>query len=739
MKKILLFSAISLAILGAGCSSEEERFGSEGIGRVVLSPVIKSEVTTVNSRAVAGEDNLRESLILWVSTEDKVIRKYKGASSIPDKDWLPSGEYLAEAWAGDSVSATFDSNKRWFKGSSRFSVSALQTTQVQIPCKIANVLVDMMYESDLLQNLRDLKIVVGHSQGELEFAPDSGVGYFMMPSTDKDLKWTLTATRVEDGVAIKKSGVIKGAKPATRYTLMVHANVSDDEVGGAFFGLTVNTSMKPVYDEFTVEIPPVIEAYGFTANEGAVFKEGQIGDQSIFIIACADIASAKLTLDGLSELLGGITDRQGNPFETIDFITIGDDMKAQIEAGGIDWVYEYYDDYQSATLKVNFREKFTNNLKEGEYDFIHEITDTANPPRTTNQTIHVRVSNDILNLLLPEPYDVWPTKATVSAVAMQEEYGNVGFEYRKSGDAAWISATATPAAAVDGKTSFNAVFTSLTPGTTYEYRVISDMDNYASNPLEFTTEAPLQLPNAGFENWSTGDKNVKLPFGAGEDKFWDSGNHGSITLGINVTEDDSSIKHSGDKSIKLASANVTMLGMGKFAAGNVFVGEYLKTDGTDGILGWGRPFASRPSALKGYIKYRTGKLDSKDLSKNIGNTPMSQNDNDQGIIYVAILDNSVSKTAENKSYPVIIKTKASERSLFSQDDPNVLGYGQQVWTENTEGEGMIPFTIPINYDGKPHNVPSYILLTCSASRYGDFFVGSTSAEMWIDDLELVYE
>ena len=701
--------------------------------------MLKSDVTTVTSRAVAGEDKLRENLTLWLSKEDKVIRKYKGATSIPEKDWLPSGEYFAEAWAGDSVSATFDPNQRWFKGSARFTVSALQTTTVQIPCKISNVLVDMLFDSDLLDKLTDVKIVVGHSRGQLEFTPSSGMGYFMMPSTDKNLTWTLTATRVEDGVAIKKSGVIRNAKPATRYTLIAHANVDDSEIGGAFFGIQVDTSMKPVYDEFTVEIPPVIEAYGFTPSEGVVFKEGQIGNQAIFIIACADIASAKLTLAGLSDLLGGITDRQGNPFETIDFISVGDDLKPQIEAGGIDWEYEYHEDYQSATLKVNFRETFTNNLKEGEYEFIHEITDNATPPRTTNQTVHVRVSNALLNLQSPEPYDIWATKATVSAVAMQDEYGNVSFEYRKKGDSDWNSATATQVG--DGaRPSFNAVLTSLLPETPYEYRVISDIDNYVSEPLEFTTESPLQLPNAGFEHWSDGENGVKLPFDAGEDPFWDSGNRGSITLGVNVTSDDSSVKHSGDKSIKLASANVEFLGFGKFAAGNVFVGEYLKTDGTDGVLGWGRPFTSRPTALKGYIKYRTGKLNSLKLSDNIkkipGN-PIAADDNDQGIIYVAILDNSVSKTAEGKSYPVIIKTKTAE--LFSENDPNVLGYGQQVWTENTEGEGMIPFTIPINYDGKPHNIPSYILLTCSASRYGDYFVGSTSAEMWIDDLELVYE
>ena len=733
MKKIVLFSAIALSALAYGCADEREQFGSEGIGRVILSPEIKSDVSSVVSRAVAGEDNLRESLVLWISNSNGPIRKYKGATSIPEKDWLPSGEYLAEAWAGDSVSATFDQNQRWFKGASKFSISALQTTEVKIPCKIANVLVDVIFDSYIIDNLSDIKLTVGHNRGQLEYTPDAlTTGYFMMPSTDKNLIWTLTATRIEDGVAIKKTGTIKNAKAATRYTLVVHANVDDDEIGGAFFDLKVDTSMKPVYDYFTVEIPPVIEGYGFNPTDGVVFKEGEIGEQAIFITASADIVSAKLTLDGLSEYLGGITDLQGQPFNTLDFMTINDEIKAKVEAGGIDWEYNYYEEYESATLKINFREAFTDRLTEGEYDFIHEITDSANPPRTTNQTVNVRVSNDILNLQTPDAYDVWATKATITAVAMQNDYGTVGFEYRQEGSSTWTPVAAASAGDIDGRPGFSAQLTGLTPGATYEYRVTSDKDNFASKDLAFTTEAPLKIPNASFEGWQQPAK-PWLPYGEGEDQFWDTGNHGSTTLSAssNISMPDYDLHNNGKTSAHLVSRNVVV----KFAAGNIFAGEYLATDGTDGVLGWGRPFTSRPKALKGYVKYKTGDINRGDATK-IPGKPVSKGDNDQGIIYVALLDNTVSKSHGGKTYPVIIKTKTAE--LFSQNDPNVLGYGEQVWTESTDGEGLIPFEIPINYDGKPHNKASYIVITCSASRYGDYFVGSDSAEMWIDDLELVY-
>ena len=67
------------------------------------------------------------------------------------------------------------------------------------------------------------------------------------------------------------------------------------------------------------------------------------------------------------------------------------------------------------------------------------------------------------------------------------------------------------------------------------------------------------------------------------------------TLNKNVTTYDATIKHSGNYSAKLQSQYVALFGIGAFAAGNVFVGKFLKIDGTDGILRFGRPFTSRPS------------------------------------------------------------------------------------------------------------------------------------------------
>ena len=35
--------------------------------------------------------------------------------------------------------------------------------------------------------------------------------------------------------------------------------------------------------------------------------------------------------------------------------------------------------------------------------------------------------------------------------------------------------------------------------------------------------------------------------------------------------------------------------------------------------------------------------------------------------------------------------------------------------------------------------PTHLIVVCSASRYGDYFTGSSDSEMWVDDFELIYE
>ena len=54
------------------------------------------------------------------------------------------------------------------------------------------------------------------------------------------------------------------------------------------------------------------------------------------------------------------------------------------------------------------------------------------------------------------------------------------------------------------------------------------------------------------------------------------------------------------KAARLESKFIGLGSIGKFAAGNLFIGEYIRTEGTNGVLDFGKPFTARPTKLKGH-------------------------------------------------------------------------------------------------------------------------------------------
>ena len=227
--------------------------------------------------------------------------------------------------------------------------------------------------------------------------------------------------------------------------------------------------------------------------------------------------------------------------------------------------------------------------------------------------------------------DAWARIAWLAADGLSDT--EMGFRYRKKGDTEWLSA---PDVEIEGGT-FRTKLTGLDPETTYELQAYSDTDT--SDIREFTTDATPQLLNAGFETWSTDRSDILYPYAAeatAEERYWATGNPGSMTLKKLVTTNEKNPRPGSDGQFcaQLKSQYVSFLGVGKFAAGNLFTGRYAETKGTDGIVQFGQPFTSRPVALHGWVKYNRGKMDY------IKNSPVGMNfakgDPDEGIIYMAL-------------------------------------------------------------------------------------------------------
>ncbi len=728
MKKIYFECAASLAMLSfSGCSDDinyQDPTGGEG--RVFLRPLLSSDVK-VESRAILTDEELHESALIWISNSKGVVRKYTGTSSIPAGGVnLVSDNYVAEVWAGDSVPASFE--HRYFKGREAFAVSGGRTTQVDIECRIANTVVAVDYDDAVDNVLTDYTMTVGHVAGSLVYeGRDNRLGYFMMNSRATGLTYTLTAKKA-DGSEFTFTGEIADAKPATKYVLHVkHADKPAEDFGGALISIVVDETMIEVEDTIELYAAPTVEGTNFDLTKPIIGEQGKLTEKKLWIKSTKGFSRLEFACPEFATLLG----ISGNDF---NIFGMAEDVTARIEAAGFSFqrftheAAETEAEREFEEVKVIMSADFMSLFPNGEHTLTVTVVD--NNGRTTVTPIQIVVSDAKLMTDEVIDHEIWATHATLHGTVMKADVANVGFNYREAGTQAWTFVSGNVAAPAEGL-NYSAEITGLTPGTTYEYVATSD-DFTAATPVTFTTEAASQLPNAGMETWNT-SSTPYLIAADGSSMFWDSGNHGSATMGKNITTPEETIKHSGNFSAKLESQFVGMGAIGKFAAGNIFVGDYLATDGTDGILGWGRAFTSRPKALKVWVKYtpQTVTYSKTDLLK--------KGDMDQGIIYAALVDDSKqSYTYKNDTYswPCIVRTKSSDRNLFDKNGSNVIAYGERVFTEATAGDQLVEIEIPLDYTTDTKR-PSNIILTCSSSRYGDYFTGGPSV-MYVDDFELVY-
>lgn len=717
--------------MAASCAHEFEPF-EKGAGTLRLSANVNSDVQIVSRALTADQEKaLAESAIIWISNEKGLVHEFIGASNVPESLRLLSGAYTAEAWVGDSVPASWD--KTFYKsGFQKFNIATGKDTEVTLNCRVANTLASVKYATEVLDVLSNPIMTIGLADGLTDGShtltfdeTNAGAkGRFMINSRTKGLVYTISGTQ-SDGTEFTKSDTIKNIKPSTEYRLNVIYAGQDLVVGGAYFQIEVEE--EPVGDESQVQIilPPNIFALesGFDSNNFCRGEEGKIGRKSIFIVAGCRITDIELTSDDIKAIIDG----DGR----IDLLNITGTPKDKLHSKGVNWEYAYDEENDTYWTRLNLEEEFTNTLAEGDHTFAFMVKDENN--NVTNKTFTISITNAPVAVAPVQQESITYTGATLEATKLKEatEYG---FELREvSASRSYEDWTRIPAT-VQGNRIF-AVVNDLKDGSQYEYRVYAD-DFVSTETSTFVTLKHLQLPNAGFEIWSKPGK-VLLP--AEDDnvsnRYWDTGNHGSSTLGSQVTTNASDYKHSGEYSAKLSSQFVGIAIAGKFAAGNIFIGQYLNTDGTDGVLGWGRPFTDRPTAVKVWVRYEPKTVDYVDNANTDG---VVAGDTDRGIIYIALMDgvNREANKYNNIYWPTVVKTKKSERQVFSKDQDGVIGYGEHIFTEAVGGDNMVEITIPIDY--KSATQVENIIFVASASKMGDYFTGGQGSTMWIDDIELVY-
>lgn len=266
--------------------------------------------------------------------------------------------------------------------------------------------------------------------------------------------------------------------------------------------------------------------------------------------------------------------------------------------------------------------------------------------------------------------------------------------------------------------TYTLTFTHLRAVTTYEYELT--VDGKTDGIKSFTTESAGIVPNLSFDDWFKNGKSWYANKDLTEaNYFWDSGNEGSNLVGeANPTLPENNDVVKG-KAARLESKTVA----GVFAAGSLYTGTFGKVEGLSGAsLNFGRPYTSRPSAIKGYYKYNSGVID-----KVKSPYEMMKGLPDSCHIYMGLF-------AWDK--PFKVSTSAGVFVDRTWNNQSMVAYGELVCGNTVKD--YTSFTIPLTYRDLITR-PTYVLIVASASKYGDYFTGSTSSVLLLDELELVFE
>lgn len=289
-------------------------------------------------------------------------------------------------------------------------------------------------------------------------------------------------------------------------------------------------------------------------------------------------------------------------------------------------------------------------------------------------------------------------------------------EYKTASASSW-STLSSSNVSVNGS-RYTATFTGLQANTSYQYRV--SVDGVAGAAQSFTTAPATPLENGSFDNWSSEPANngtLWQPWST--TSFWDTGNKGATTIGDSNSIPTEETCNGSGRAASLETRWVVM----KLAAGNIFTGSYVKTDGTNGVLSFGREFNAFPTKLRINYKYTSStinRIGDDDLNYLSGRA-------DSCHIYIALTD---------WDQPYEIRTRKSERQLFNKNDSHVIAYAEYISGSSDAQYQQRDLVLDYRYTNR---TPKYILVVATASKYGDYFTGGDSSKLLIDNFELIYE
>lgn len=395
----------------------------------------------------------------------------------------------------------------------------------------------------------------------------------------------------------------------------------------------------------------------------------------------------------------------------------------------------------------SLKKEFTDVKARDHYILNYKLAETGSSnitvtvdPTTHEYTYTFTVSPEAVNRTTLSA-GVWDRLAYLKAESVSAESGTslegLKFQFRAKAsgeDSPWTDVSAT-----EKEGTYTGFATGLTASTEYEYRLVNKDEVVIGAAQSFTTAATdtqTALYNGNFDLWSESGSTI-YPGSAEEagntTSFWNTSNPGTtqglgaIGGAVNPTTGVQSPVHTTGEGAYAAKLQTTNK-LGVLAAASLYTGSFMGLSGMSANMEFGKPFTSRPVALRGYYMY-TPQVINRVSRVPEGVEIVKDETMDQCAIFIALAKKSFT-----------FNNNKEEEYIDYEGDDNIIAYGELPSGAATSGDGYTEFTIPLKYkESQFGEQPTHIIIVCSASKYGDYMTGGDNSLLYVDDFSLVYE
>lgn len=703
LRKLSAISAVLLLALSL-FSCERVDIGKEQTGYLSFS--LQQDFT----EDIVFKSEAAEEMIFAVDiydSEGQVVATYDDHRELDGAPLeLLVGTYKLTASSAPAGAAAFDAP--FYYGEIETVIKSNTMSTVTMTAYLANVKVTASFADEIKDQFEEYVLTVTNGEGSLVFSNLAGTldktGYFAATGT---LTWTLELKNIEGEVYQTLTETYEDVLPRQHYNL--HFSLQDEgPLGGTSLLVHLDESTKDksynLLIDFEAHVRPSVTA-SFDMFQAFTFAEGE-PVEAIFTLSVPGGFKSAVISHSNSEL-----SNNSLPYN-FPIMNLSPSDRTYYANRGI-LISEIKDG--DTVAEVNLSSLFAK-LPIGTYEIVFDIDSNNGKRREQSCIFEIKPSVEVEAVSAT----VWAKIAFLSGKWYPEtQPEGLSFQYRKQAASEWTDADPATVEVNEETKTFKAEIWGLDPGTAYVFRAVSALDK-ETREKNFTTESAGTIPNMGFDLWYKSGS-IWYPNENSSNFYWDTANGGSDAVGVYPTSPEYDNKKGGAAAAKLESKGVTLVGL---AAGNIYTGKFVKANTSltnpGAELDWGVSFSSRPLALKGYVDYRPGTV-------NKTNAPYNYMSGQPDIANVQVF-------LTDWGSPFRIST--SNGTFVDYDnDSGIIAIGTMDFNATS---GYIEFTIPLTYKSTTR-IPRYVVIAASASKYGDYFTGSTSSVMYVDEFSFVYD